>query len=48
MILLGKNEENTRMKKAKQCLIALLSGVLLVLLCICTLYITKRSDAVLQ
>ena len=36
MILLGKNEENTRMKKAKQCLIALLSGVLLVLLCICT------------
>ena len=24
------------MKKAKQCLIALLSGVLLVLLCICT------------
>ena len=37
MILLGKNEENTRMKKAKQCLIALLSGVLLVLLCICTI-----------
>ena len=36
MILLGKNEENTRMKKAKQCLIALLSGVLLVLLCVCT------------
>ena len=29
MILLGKNEENTRMKKAKQCLIVLLSGVLL-------------------
>ncbi len=28
MILSGKNEENTRMKKAKQCLIALLSGVL--------------------
>ena len=29
MILSGKNEENTRMKKAKQCLIALLSGALL-------------------
>ena len=29
MILLGKNEENTRMKKAKQCLTALLPGVLL-------------------
>ena len=29
MILSGKNEENTRMKKAKQCLIALLPGVLL-------------------
>ena len=29
MILSGKNEENTRMKKAKQCLTALLSGVLL-------------------
>lgn len=29
MILSGKNEENTRMKKAKQCSIALLPGVLL-------------------
>ena len=29
MILSGKNEENTSMEKAKQCLIALLSGVLL-------------------
>ena len=29
MILSGKNEENTRMKKAKQCLTALLPGVLL-------------------
>ena len=29
MILSGKNEENTRMKKAKQCLIALLSGAFL-------------------
>ncbi len=29
MILSGKNEKNTRMKKAKQCLTALLSGALL-------------------
>ena len=28
MILSGKNEENKSMKKAKHCLIALLSGVL--------------------
>ena len=28
MILSGKNEENERMKKAKYCLMALVSGVL--------------------
>ena len=38
-ILTYQIEENTTIEKflkAKQCLIALLSGVLLVLLCICT------------